>query len=88
MWFIINNSVILTLTPTQNSLDHEPQTELAAQLAQEFYNFDMPLHIIKNLANLDFEVKIQIISFHIHIVSSLEPTLPLSGKEGCSSDIQ
>ncbi|XP_003383701.1 PREDICTED: calcium-binding protein 39-like [Amphimedon queenslandica] len=37
--------------------DHEPQTELAAQLAQEFYNFDMPFHIIKNLANLDFEAK-------------------------------
>lgn len=39
-------------------LDQEPQTELAAQLAQEFYNFDVPLHIITNLAKLDFEVSL------------------------------
>jgi calcium binding protein 39 len=37
--------------------DQEPQTELAAQLAQEFYNFDMPLHIVNNLAKLEFEAK-------------------------------
>lgn len=36
--------------------DQEPQTELAAQLAQEFYNYDMPLLIVTNLAKLDFEV--------------------------------
>ena len=39
--------------------DQEPQTELAAQLAQEFYNFDMPLHLVNNLAKLDFEVHMQ-----------------------------
>lgn len=35
----------------------EPQTELAAQLAQEFYNHDIPLHLIHNLYRLDFEAK-------------------------------
>ena len=34
----------------------EPQTELAAQLAQEFYNHDMLLHQAKNLHKLEFEV--------------------------------
>ncbi len=34
----------------------EPQTELAAQLAQEFYNSDMLLHLVTNLQKLDFEV--------------------------------
>ena len=38
------------------NLDQEPQTEVAAQLAQEFYNFDLPLHLVNNLAKLDFEV--------------------------------
>ncbi len=35
----------------------EPQTELTAQLAQEFYNHDVPLHLIKNLQRLEFEAK-------------------------------
>lgn len=35
----------------------EPQTELTAQLAQEFYNHDVPLHLIQNLQRLDFEAK-------------------------------
>ena len=35
----------------------EPQTELTAQLAQEFYNYDLPLHLIQNLQRLDFEAK-------------------------------
>ncbi len=34
----------------------EPQTELAAQLAQEYYNHDMLLHLVKSLHKLDFEV--------------------------------
>lgn len=34
----------------------EPQSELAAQLAQEFYNHDMLLHLVTNLQKLDFEV--------------------------------
>ena len=36
--------------------DQEPQSELAAQLAQEFYNHDMLLHLVTNLHKLDFEV--------------------------------
>lgn len=35
----------------------EPQTELTAQLAQEFYNYDIPLHLITHLQRLDFEAK-------------------------------
>jgi len=35
----------------------EPQTELSAQLAQEFYNHDMLLHLVQNLHRLDFEAK-------------------------------
>jgi calcium binding protein 39 len=35
----------------------EPQTELTAQLAQEFYNHDIPLHLIQNLQKLEFEAK-------------------------------
>lgn len=35
----------------------EPQTELTAQLAQEFYNHDVPLNLISNLQRLDFEAK-------------------------------
>ena len=34
----------------------EPQSELAAQLAQEFYNHDMLLLLVRNLHKLDFEV--------------------------------
>ena len=37
-------------------LDSGPQTELVAQLAQEFYNNDVLLHLINNLGKLDFEV--------------------------------
>ena len=37
-------------------LDSGPQTELVAQLAQEFYNLDVLLHLINNLGKLDFEV--------------------------------
>ena len=36
--------------------EQEPQSELAAQLAQEFYNHDMLLHLVQNLHRLDFEV--------------------------------
>lgn len=35
----------------------EPQSELAAQLAQEFYNHDMLLLLVRNLHKLDFEAK-------------------------------
>ena len=38
--------------------DQEPQTEVAAQLAQEFYNHDLPLHLVTNLGKLEFEVSI------------------------------
>jgi calcium binding protein 39 len=34
----------------------EPQTELAAQLAQEFYNHDMLLYLVQSMHRLDFEV--------------------------------
>lgn len=37
--------------------EQEPQSELAAQLAQEFYNHDMLLHLVQNLHRLDFEAK-------------------------------
>ena len=37
--------------------EQEPQSELAAQLSQEFYNHDMPLHLVQNLHRLDFEAK-------------------------------
>ena len=37
--------------------DQEPQTELTAQLAQEFYNHDMLVHLVVNLPRLDFEAK-------------------------------
>ncbi|CAH3105477.1 unnamed protein product [Porites lobata] len=37
--------------------DSGPQTELVAQLAQEFYNNDVLLHLINNLGKLDFESK-------------------------------
>lgn len=38
--------------------EQEPQTELAAQLAQEFYNVDMLLHLVTILHRLDFEVQL------------------------------
>lgn len=37
--------------------EQEPQTELTAQLAQEFYNHDMLVHLVENLPRLDFEAK-------------------------------
>ena len=37
-------------------LDQEPQTELVAQLAQEFYTSHVFLTFIKHLSKLDFEV--------------------------------
>ena len=43
--------VLLYGTDTQ-----EPQSELAAQLAQEFYNHDMLLLLVQSLHRLDFEV--------------------------------
>lgn len=38
------------------SLDQEPQTELVAQLAQEFYNTHLFQQFLHNLHRLDFEV--------------------------------
>ena len=38
--------------------DQEPQTELTAQLAQEFYNHDMLVHLVENLPRLEFEVSL------------------------------
>lgn len=40
-------------------LDQDPQTELVAQLSQEFYANDIFLSIVKNLSKLDFEVSNQ-----------------------------
>lgn len=40
-------------------LDQEPQTDLVAQLSQEFYNSDIFEQILNNLAKLDFEVRIE-----------------------------
>lgn len=37
--------------------DQDPQTELVAQLSQEFYANDIFLSIVKNLSKLDFEAK-------------------------------
>lgn len=37
--------------------EQEPQTELTAQLAQEFYNHDMLVHLVEILPRLDFEAK-------------------------------
>ena len=37
-------------------LDQEPQTELVAQLAQEFYNSNIFFLLVKHLGKLDFEV--------------------------------
>lgn len=48
---LISMKIMLYGTDTQ-----EPQTELSAQLAQEFYNHDMLLHLVQNLHRLDFEV--------------------------------
>ena len=48
---LVSMKTMLYGTDTQ-----EPQTELAAQLAQEFYNHDMLLHLAKNLHKLEFEV--------------------------------
>lgn len=41
--------------------DQEPQTELTAQLAQEFYNHDMLVLLVNNLSRLDFEVSIHLL---------------------------
>ncbi|XP_031557489.1 calcium-binding protein 39-like [Actinia tenebrosa] len=41
----------------QGSGDQEPQTELVAQLSQEFYNNALFQQILDNLAKLDFESK-------------------------------
>ncbi|XP_064394711.1 calcium-binding protein 39-like [Halichondria panicea] len=49
---IVSMKTILYGTETQ-----EPQTELAAQLAQEFYNHDMLLNLVTSLHKLDFEAK-------------------------------
>lgn len=48
---LVQMKVLLYGTDTQ-----EPQTELAAQLAQEFYNHDMLLLLVQSLHRLDFEV--------------------------------
>ena len=37
--------------------EQEPQAELTAQLAQEFYNHDMLVALVRNMARLDFEVR-------------------------------
>ena len=64
--------------------DQEPQTELTAQLAQEFYNYDMLFHLVNNLARLDFEVSVHLLFADLLIyVSTLtlmyhnHPLLPL-----------
>lgn len=65
------------------SLDQEPQTEVAAQLAQEFYNFDLPLHLVNNLVKLEFEVHKEIslnnlfspLLYSSHCLSNVPPSL-------------
>lgn len=38
-------------------LDQEPQTELVAQLSQEFYNHNLFQLLVVHLSKLDFEVR-------------------------------
>jgi hypothetical protein len=40
----------------QSNLEQEPQTELVAQLSQEFYNSDTIQLLLKSLEKMDFEV--------------------------------
>ena len=62
--------------------EQDPQAELAAQLAQEFYNHDTLLHMVKNLHRLDFEVCVEFVLFMCKVLTLL------LGQEGCSSDMQ
>ena len=39
-----------------SNLEQEPQTELVAQLSQEFYNNDTIQLLLKSLEKMDFEV--------------------------------
>ncbi|XP_070539186.1 calcium-binding protein 39-like [Ptychodera flava] len=56
-----SEDVSKTLIAMKNVLygtgDQEPQTELVAQLAQEFYNLDLLLTLVTNLQKIDFEAK-------------------------------
>ena len=46
------------LLKCMSSIDQEPQTELVAQLSQEFYNYNVFSNLVRNLSKLDFEVKL------------------------------
>jgi hypothetical protein len=65
--------------------DQEPQPELTAQLAQEFYNHDILLHLINNMAKLDFEVVLLFLVL-VTMCGSLHRRLP--GEEGPGTDLQ
>ncbi|XP_077988383.1 calcium-binding protein 39-like [Glandiceps talaboti] len=56
-----SDDVSKTLISMKNVLygtgDQEPQAELVAQLAQEFYNSGLLLSLIENLQKIDFEAK-------------------------------
>ena len=55
-FFCIISILCLLLIVFCSLIDQEPQTELVAQLAQEFYNHDIFLPLVTHLSKLDFEV--------------------------------
>ena len=56
---VVSMKTILYGTDSQ-----EPQSDLAAQLAQEFYSHDMLLLLVDNLHKLDFEVSVDVLYNH------------------------
>lgn len=48
--------------------DQDPQTELVAQLSQEFYNYDLFLPLINDLHKLDFEAKKDVVQIFNNIL--------------------
>lgn len=65
----------------------EPQTELAAQLAQEFYNHDMLLYLVQSLHRLDFEAKKDVAQIFNNILRRQIGTRSPTVEYVCTKDV-
>lgn len=52
----VSKTLVLMKNMLYGTIDQEPHSESTAQLAQEMYNNNMLLVLIKNLHRIDFEV--------------------------------
>ena len=87
----VSKNLLLIKNMLYGTSDSEPQTDIVvAQLSQELYNSGLLVHLIQNLAKVDFEVNMPITV--VHRTKSAKKWIFISfldtGQKGCCSDIQ